>query len=88
MIAEVIQQRNPIAEVLEVFIVCVAVYFIIQLVRTTGKFTPEFKFKNDQSDEVSRFLFELEATDKLMNILPIELKSDLQKLIKPQPLKK
>lgn len=87
MIAEVVRQHG-IAEVLEVFIVCVSVYFIIQLVRTTGKFAPDVKFKNDQSDEVHRFLFELDATDKLMNILPMELKSDLQKLIKPQPLKK
>jgi hypothetical protein len=87
MFAEVVQ-RNAIAEVLEVIIVCVAAYFIIQLVRTTGKFAPDSKFKNDQLDDAHRFLFELEAADKLMNILPIELKTDLQELLKPQSSRK
>lgn len=63
-------------DVIESVIVCVAIYFIIRLVRTTGKYAPDLK--DHRLENAHRLLLELEAVDKVYNILPLDLKRDLE----------
>ena len=63
-------------EIIQTIIGFCGMYLIIRLIRTTGRYAPNYKDRRLM--HAHRLLLELEATDKVMNILPLDLKNELQ----------
>lgn len=68
-------------EIIELVIAFVGTYFIVRLVRTTGSFAKDRT--NKEIEKLHRFLFELEAADKVFTILPLELQIGLKDCLRP-----
>ncbi len=70
-------------EIIQSIIAMAGIYFIVHLVRTTGK-----NARNNQPSEAHRLLMEIEITDKISNILPLDLRNDVREYMKRNSLER
>jgi len=70
-----VRARTSFNDIILVIVAGIIIYFIVRLVRTTGKNTP---VKDSRFEYAHRVLLEVDATDKVANILPLDLKYTVQ----------